>query len=113
MDRARFRDWVPSIDELTAAQHREAAAVLSDPPEGEASLAAIGPGVGNMLDEPLCRAVRHPPREKPLRHRAAASRETAHCGRGEIRSYTVLSHEHTDGMDRIHATEIAYIRSTG
>ena len=36
MDRARFQDWVSSIDELTAAQRREAAAVLSDPPEGEA-----------------------------------------------------------------------------
>ena len=35
----RFRDWVSSIDELTAVQCREVAAVLSDPPEGEVSLA--------------------------------------------------------------------------
>ena len=41
MDRARFRDWVSSIDELTAAPCRKVAAVLSDPPEGEASLAAV------------------------------------------------------------------------
>ena len=45
MDRVRFRDWVSSIDELTAAQRREATAVLSGPPEGEASLAAIELGI--------------------------------------------------------------------
>ena len=31
MDRARFRDWVSSIDELTATQRREAAAVRQSP----------------------------------------------------------------------------------
>ncbi len=45
MDRARFRDWVSSIDELTAEQCRKVAAVLSDPPEGEAPLAAIELGI--------------------------------------------------------------------
>ncbi len=54
MDRARFRDWVSSIDELTAAQRREAAAVLSDPPEGEASLAAIELGTGEERRCPHC-----------------------------------------------------------
>ncbi len=49
MDRARFRDWVSSIDELTATQRQEAAAVLSDPPESEASLAAIELGVGEAV----------------------------------------------------------------
>ena len=54
MDRARFRDWVSSIDELTATQRREAAAVLSGPPEGEASLAAIELGVGEERRCPHC-----------------------------------------------------------
>ncbi len=54
MDRAQFRDWVSSIDELTATQRREAAAVLSDPPEGEASLAAIELGVGEERRCPHC-----------------------------------------------------------
>ncbi len=54
MDRARFRDWVSSMDELTATQRREAAAVLSDPPEGEASLAAIELGVGEERRCPHC-----------------------------------------------------------
>ncbi len=49
MDRARFRDWVSSIDELTTSQRREVAAVLSGPPEGEASLAAIELGVGERV----------------------------------------------------------------
>ena len=40
MDQARFRDWFSKIDELTAEQCRKVAAVLSDPPEGEASLAS-------------------------------------------------------------------------
>ena len=51
---APFRDWVSSIDELTAPQRREAAAVLSDPPEGEASLAAIELGVGEERRCPHC-----------------------------------------------------------
>ncbi len=54
MDRAQFRDWVSSIDELTATQRQEAAAVLSDPPEGEASLAAIELGVGEERRCPHC-----------------------------------------------------------
>ncbi len=41
MDRAQFRDWFSRIDELTAEPCRKVAAVLSDPPEGKASLAAI------------------------------------------------------------------------
>ena len=41
MDRVRFRDWFLRIDELTAEQCRKVVAVLSDPPEGEASLATI------------------------------------------------------------------------
>ena len=49
MDRAQFRDWFSRIDELTAAQCRKVAAVLSDPPEGEASLAAIELGVGERV----------------------------------------------------------------
>ncbi len=43
MDRARFRDWFSRIDELTAKQCRKVAAILSGPPEGETSLAAIAP----------------------------------------------------------------------
>ena len=54
MDRARFRDWVSSIDELTAAQCRKVAAVLSDPPEGEASLAAIELGISEERRCPHC-----------------------------------------------------------
>ena len=54
MDRAPFRDWFSRIDELTAAQCRKVAAVLSDPPEGEASLAAIELGVGEERRCPHC-----------------------------------------------------------
>ena len=39
MDHERFRDWFSRVDELTAAQRKEVAAVLSDPPAGVASLA--------------------------------------------------------------------------
>ena len=45
MDHDRFRDWFSRVDELTAAQRKEVAAVLSDPPAGAASLAAIELGV--------------------------------------------------------------------
>ena len=45
MDHERFRDWFSRVDELTATQRKEVAAVLSDPPEGAASLAAIELGV--------------------------------------------------------------------
>ena len=38
MDHERFRDWFSHVDKLTAAQRKEVATVLSDPPEG-ASLA--------------------------------------------------------------------------
>ncbi len=44
MDHERFRDWLSHVDELTA--------VLSDPSEGAASLAAIDLGVD---DEQRCR----------------------------------------------------------
>ena len=36
MDHERFRDWFSRVDELTATQRKEVAAVLSDPPEGAA-----------------------------------------------------------------------------
>ena len=38
MDHERFRDWFSRVDELTATQRKEVAAVLSDPPEGAAAL---------------------------------------------------------------------------
>ncbi len=41
MDRVWFQDWFSSIDELTTEQCRKVAAVLSDPPEASASLAAV------------------------------------------------------------------------
>ena len=40
MDHERFREWFSHVDELTTAQCKEVAAVLSDPPVGAASLAA-------------------------------------------------------------------------
>ena len=46
MDHERFRDWFSRVDELTAAQRKAVAGVLSDPSEGTASLAAIGTGRG-------------------------------------------------------------------
>ena len=46
MDHERFREWFSHVDELTAAQRKEVGAVLSEPPEGAASLAAIELGVG-------------------------------------------------------------------
>ena len=52
MDHKRFREWFSHVDELTAAQCKEVAAVLPDPPEGAASLAAIELGVD---DERRCR----------------------------------------------------------
>ena len=54
MDHDRFRDWFSHIDELTAAQRKEVAAVLSDPPEGTASLAAIELGVDGGRRCPHC-----------------------------------------------------------
>ena len=38
----RFREWFSHVDELTAAQCKEVAAVLSDPPEG-AGTGSTGP----------------------------------------------------------------------
>ena len=49
MDHERFRNWFSRVDELTSAQPKEVAAVLSGPLEGAASLAAIALDVD---DEP-------------------------------------------------------------
>ena len=54
MDHERFRDWFSRVDELTATQRKEVAAVLSDPPEGAASLAAIELGVDDERRCPGC-----------------------------------------------------------
>ena len=54
MDHERFRDWFSHVDELTAAQRKEVAAVLLDPPEGAASLAAIELGVDDERRCPHC-----------------------------------------------------------
>ena len=54
MDHERFRDWFSHVDELTAAQRKEVATVLSDPPEGAASLAAIELGVDDERRCPHC-----------------------------------------------------------
>ena len=56
MDHERFRDWFSRVDELTAAQHNEVAAVLSEPSEGAASLAAIELGVDDERRCPHCGA---------------------------------------------------------
>ncbi len=56
MDHERFRDWFPRVDELTAAQRREVAAVLSGPSEVAASLAAIELGVDDERRCPHCGA---------------------------------------------------------
>ena len=56
MDHERFRDWFSRVDELTAAQRKEVVAVLSDPPEGAASLAAIKLGVDDERRCPHCGA---------------------------------------------------------
>ena len=56
MNHERFRDWFSRVDELTAAQRKEVAAVLSDPPEGAASLAAIELGVDDERRCPHCGA---------------------------------------------------------
>ena len=56
MDHERFRDWFSRVDELTAAQRKEVAAVLSDPPEGAASLAAVELGVDDERRCPHCGA---------------------------------------------------------
>ena len=56
MDHERFREWFSHVDELTAAQRKELAAVLSDPPEGAASLAAIELGVDDERRCPHCGA---------------------------------------------------------
>ena len=54
MDHKRFPEWFSHVDELTAAQCKEVAAVLSDPPEGAASLAAIELGVDDERRCPHC-----------------------------------------------------------
>ena len=54
MDHERFREWFSHVDELTTAQCKEVAAVLSDPPEGAASLAAIELGVDDERRYPHC-----------------------------------------------------------
>ena len=56
MDHERFRDWFSRVDELTAAQRKELVAVLSEPPEGAASLAAIELGVDDERRCPHCGA---------------------------------------------------------
>ena len=56
MDHERFRDWFSRVDELTATQRKEVAAVLSEPPEGAASLAAIELGVDEERRCPHCAA---------------------------------------------------------
>ena len=54
MDHERFREWFSHVDELTTAQCKEVAAVLSDPPVGAASLAAIELGVDDERRCPHC-----------------------------------------------------------
>ena len=56
MDHERFRDWFSRVDELTATQRKKVASVLSDPPEGAASLAAIELGVDDERRCPHCDA---------------------------------------------------------
>ena len=56
MDHERFRDWFSRVDELTATQRKEVAAVLSDPPEGAVALAAIELGVDDERRCPHCGA---------------------------------------------------------
>ena len=56
MDHERFRDWFSRVDELTGAQRKEVAAVLSEPSEGAASLAAIELGVEDERRCPHCGA---------------------------------------------------------
>ena len=58
MDHERFREWFSHVDELTAAQCKEVAAVLSDPPEGAASLAAIDLGADDERRCPHCASAR-------------------------------------------------------
>lgn len=54
MDHERFRDWFSRVDELTEAQRKEVAAVLSNPPADAASLAAIELGVDDERRCPHC-----------------------------------------------------------
>ena len=56
MAHERFREWFSRVDELTAAQRKEVSAVLSEPPEGAASLAAIELGVDDERRCPHCGA---------------------------------------------------------
>ena len=50
----QFRDWLSRVDELTPAQCQEAKAVLSNRPEGEASLEAIELGMDAERRCPHC-----------------------------------------------------------
>ena len=56
MDHERFREWFSRVDELTAVQRNEVAAVLSEPSEGAAALAAIELGVDDEQRCPHCGA---------------------------------------------------------
>ncbi len=80
MDRAQFRDWVSSIDELTATQRREVAAVRPSPDrlagivEADETFALESrKGERNLNRRPRRRGARHSSRERQsLRRRAGA-----------------------------------------
>ncbi len=82
MDRAQFRDWFSRIDELTAEPCRKVAAVLSDPPEGKASLAAV-----IALDAPLVSDAGRCHRSAGERVRGAAHIQTVNSRHGQIKGF--------------------------
>ena len=95
MDHERFREWFSHVDELTTAQCKEVAAVLSDPPVGAASLAAIELGVD---DERRCPHAPAPGRCRAARHAVFAAigarpagRHSAHSRARRCRACTIRS----------------------
>ncbi len=64
MDHERLRDWVSHVDGLTAAPRMKVTAVLSGPPEGASSLAAIDLDVNDERRCPHCGTGGAVPRDK-------------------------------------------------
>ena len=96
MDHERFREWFSHVDELTTAQCKEVAAVLSDPPVGR-SLAG-GDRAGAWMMSGAVRIAPAPGRCRAARHAVFAAigarpagRHSAHSRARRCRACTIRS----------------------
>ena len=94
MDHERFREWFSHVDELTTAQCKEVAAVLSDPPVGAASLAAIELGVDDERRCPHCASAGAVSRGRHAVFAAIGARPAGrHSARSRARALSGLHHK--------------------